>query len=138
LVLLDIPHGRSAVRAAVRAGGVDLLVLVCRPDQAEIADSSGFLRDLTRDGELDCAQRAVVAVRTDRRGVPAAARRALTGVCDTAAGAVTLPHLARLTGRRTGTQDPEAVAAGRLLAAAAAVAPADDAAPLGSSRSTAR
>ena len=75
LVLVDIPHGRSAVRAAVRAGGVDLLVLVCRPDPAEIADSGEFLRDLAGGGELDCAQRALVAVRADRRGLPAAARR---------------------------------------------------------------
>ena len=121
LVLVDIPHGRSAVRAVVRAGGIDLLVLVCRPDPAEIADSGEFLRDLAGGGELDCAQRALVAVRADRRGLPAAARRGLAGVCDTAAGTVTVDHVARLTGRRSAAQGPEAVAAGRLLAAAAAV-----------------
>ena len=121
LVLVDIPHGRSAVRAVVRAGGIDLLVLVCRPDPAEIADSGEFLRDLAGGGELDCAQRALVAVRADRRGLPAAARRGLAGVCDIAAGTVTVDHVARLTGRRSAALGPEAVAAGRLLAAAAAV-----------------
>jgi len=126
LVLVDIPHGRSAVRAAVRAGRVDLLVMVCRGDPAEIADSSEFLRDLTDSGELDCGQRALVAVRADRRGLPAAARRALAGVCDTAAGPLPLAHVARLTGRRSTAQGPEAVAAGRLLAAAAGVTPTDE------------
>ena len=48
---------------------------------------------------------------------------ALAGVCDTAAGTVTVDHVARLTGRRSAAQGPEAVAAGRLLAAAAAVTP---------------
>jgi MinD-like ATPase involved in chromosome partitioning or flagellar assembly len=126
LVLVDIPHGRSAVRAAVRARRVDLLVMVCRGDPAEIADSGEFLRDLTASGDLDCAQRALVAVRADRRGLPAAARRALAGVCDTAAGPLTLAHVARLTGRRSTAQGPEAVAAGRLLAAAAGVTPTNE------------
>jgi hypothetical protein len=138
LVLLDIPHGRSAVRAAARAGGVDLLVMVCRPDPAEIADSSEFLRDLAGGGDLDCAQRALVAVRAERRGLPATARRALAGVCDTAAGPLTLDHVARLTGRRNAAQGSEAVAAGRLLAAAAAVTPTTGPSPQGTSRSTQR
>ncbi|MEP6562422.1 MAG: hypothetical protein ABJD68_15255 [Nakamurella sp.] len=122
LVLVDLPQGQPAIRAAVELGGVDLLVLVCRPDPAEIADSSDFLRDLAA-GDPDCTQRAVVAVRADRRGLPTAARRALAGVCDAAAGPVVLTHVPRLTGRRAAANGPDAVAAGRLLAAAAAVTP---------------
>jgi hypothetical protein len=121
LVLVDIPHGAASIRATTAAGAVDLLVLVCRPDPAEIADSSRFLRDLAGDGVLDCAGRAVVAVRADRRGLQTAARRALASVCDTAAGPVTLAHVGALTGRRSTARGQEAVAAGRLLAAAVAV-----------------
>ena len=72
LVLVDIPHGRSAVRAAVRAGRVDLLVMVCRGDPAEIADSGEFLRDLT--AERRSGLRAAGAGRRPR-GSPWPARR---------------------------------------------------------------
>lgn len=123
LVLVDIPHGRPATSAAVRAGGVDLLVLVCRADPAEIDAGTGFLRDLAAGGDLDCAQRAVLAVRADRRGLPRSARRALAAVADTAAGAVTVAHVPRLTARRAAADGPAAAAAGRLLAAAAALTP---------------
>src|SRR5664279_6365075 len=100
LVLVDIPHGQAATGAAVRAGGIDLLLLVCRADPAEIADSCQFLAALAAAGEMDCAQRAVVAVRADRRGVPGAARRALAAVAGAAAGPLAVPYVAGLAGRR--------------------------------------
>lgn len=124
LVLVDIPHGHAATGAAVRAGGIDLLVLVCRADPAEIADSCEFLAEVTAAaGGMDCAQRAVVAVRADRRGPTGAARRALAAVAGVAAGPVPVPYVARLTGRRAAAHGPDAEAAGRLLLAAAALTP---------------
>ena len=123
LVVVDIGHGQAATGAAVRAGGIDLLVLVCRADPAEIADSCEFLTALAAAGEMDCAQRAVVAVRADRRGVPGAARRTLAAVAAASAGPVPVPYVARLAGRRAAAQGPDAVAAGRLLLAVAALTP---------------
>lgn len=123
LVLVDLPHGEAATRAAVRAGGFDLLVLLCRADPAEITDATGFLTDLAADGGVDCAQRAVIAVRAERRGLPGSVRRRLAAVSDCAAGPLTVTHVSSLTGRRNPAQGPDAVAAGRLLLAAAASAP---------------
>jgi hypothetical protein len=123
LVLVDLPHGPGPVRAAVRAGGIDLLVLVCRADPAEITDTAGFLTDLAADGKWDCAQHAVLAVRAERRGLPRQSRRRLAAVSDAAAGPLTVPHLPRLVSRRTPAQGPDAIAAGRLLLAATAGTP---------------
>jgi hypothetical protein len=119
VVLVDLPGGAAATRAAVAAGRPELLVMLCRPDPVEIGDTAEFLRDLAPD--LDCARRAVIAVRADRRGLPRPARRVLAAAADAAAGVLTVVHLPGVTGRRSTVAGPGAVTAGRTLAAAAAL-----------------
>lgn len=126
LVIADVQHGQAATRAVVNTGGFELLVMLCRPDPGDIEDTTGFLRDLTAavDADIDVPQRAVVAVRAGPRGIARQVRRALVTVTDVAAGVVIVPHVPELVGRRATAGGPAAVAAGRLLAAAAALTPA--------------
>jgi len=108
--------GRSTTTAVMCAAAVDAGVPVLALDATGGVDGELAARAA---GEMDCAQRAVVAVRADRRGVPGAARRALVA----AAGPLPVPYVARLAGRRAAAQGPDAVAAGRLLLVAAALTP---------------
>src|SRR6476661_1805825 len=120
LVVVDLPAGGPAARAALRAAGPDpLLVLVCRPDPAEIDAAADLLQQLGSD-DADTEGRAVLAVTADRGGMPRPARRRLAAAAGSAAGVLTVPYLPALVSRRVAVTGRDAVlAVGRVLAAAA-------------------
>src|SRR6476661_439631 len=120
LVVVDLPAGGPAARAALRAAGPDpLLVLVCRPDPADIDDAADLLQQLGSD-DADTEGRAVLAVTPDRGGMPRPARRRLAAAAGSAAGVLTVPYLPALVSRRVAVTGRDAVlAVGGVLAAAA-------------------
>jgi len=120
LVVVDLPAGGPAARAALRAAGPDpLLVLVCRPDPADIDDAADLLQQLGSD-DADTEGRAVLAVTPDRGGMPRPVRRRLAAAAGSAAGVLTVPYLPALVSRRVAVTGRDAVlAVGRVLAAAA-------------------
>ena len=127
LVVLDLPSGPAGIRAALRPGGADLLVVLCRADPGELGDVTDLLRELAdpRAG-VDCGQRAVIAVRAGRRGLPRPVRRRLPAAADVAAGVLPVAHVPRLDARGAAVTGADTAAVAGLLAAAVAVlAPVD-------------
>ena len=123
LVVVDLPAGGPAARAAVEAGRPDqLLLLVCRPDPSEIDAAAELVRQLDAD-EAGAEQRAVLAVAADRRGVARPARRRLAAAARSVAAVLTVPHVPALVSRGVAVTGQDTVlAVGRLLAAAAGAA----------------
>lgn len=117
LVVVDLPAGGPAARAACDAGGSDaLVVVVCRPDFDDLDDTTELLHQLTADNE----QRVVLTVTPGRRQVDRSTRRRVAAAAQSTAGLMTVPYLPALVSRRSAVTEQDAVlAAGRVLAAAA-------------------